>query len=326
MTVTGIAGVTTTGPACGDGIRMDPGSAITVLSGDFTLDGTSGDSTVSCSGIFAASGATLTMGPNPAQASTLTLLGTGGSGNADGVFSAATYVFQHTFTTLDVTGTGGGAGGAGVDFAGLITCTTAGVVSLHGTGGGSATSGDTGVSFTGGGNAFPAHYDLTLTGIGGGTGASRDSYGVSLDGRIDFDATVTVTGTGGQGSGLSNYGVYVANVQLNGLSNSDGITVTGTAGLGSQSHAVFMSDTDIVDVGATGSIDISQSGTALSGGVVLVSVLFDVSMGPITVTGTGGFSSGGSEAGVSISTSFLESANTITLDGTVQSLSRSPLY
>ncbi len=172
--------------------------------------------------------------------------------------------------------------------------------------------------------------DIALVGRGADNGQTNsDQYGVFLHSGTSVTSsqtgsnagTITITGTGGAGTG-SNYGVFLLGSTTDVTSVAGDITITGTGGDGSGSlnTGVFVSDIETVSSTGTGSdaakITITGTGgvgTIANVGVYLLGSTTDVTSvaGDITITGTGGNGSGFNNHGV-----FVNLIETISSTGT----------
>lgn len=251
-----------------DGVMVSNGSAISAgASGNVSVQGVGGNTTgANNDGVQLDSISRITSGGG-----NVVVTGTGGlsSNNSRGVFvtfdAQITAVAQGS-VTVEGTGGNGGLGNHGIHLVNgsgtTATITSAGgtvLVKGHGRGSGSGI----GVFVSDGGQiSSGGSATVTVDGTGGsGTGTSNYGVDVVLTGTITSGGgTVHVTGRGGgSGSSSSNVGVVVTGGGRITSGGGSGVTVEGTGGTGAGN--------DGVSVGAT-------SSTISSGG------------GPVQVTGT----------------------------------------
>lgn len=204
---------------------------------------------------------------------------TAGSGtNAGQVVSAATGTESFTSNGGNISFTGYGRTGAinGVDLSGVSLSSGSGSITLTGTGFGGESS--SGVRIADGSILQSSSGSITLSGTSGGGN-------VGMHAGLNFDGTghnqirtswgnVSLTGTTG-GTSTSDYAIGIRAVNLSIAASSDGnISLTGTSSMGgASSYGIELN-------GAGGTRSISSNG------------------GTITITGTGGGSSGSLNYGV----------------------------
>ncbi|MEC5126878.1 autotransporter-associated beta strand repeat-containing protein [Verrucomicrobiales bacterium BCK34] len=296
------------------GIDIFSDAAIVTGSGDITINGRGSGNADNKVGVRIRSGASVT-----SNSGSIDIDGVG-SGNGDanrGVFSqAGTIISTAGNITIDGTG-GGGAGGTtndmgndGVELMGLIETFGAGLIAITGTGGGESAN------------------------------SSNNNNGVQLSGgsgivRSSGSGTITITGTGGDANG-GNRGVNIA--EGNRIESTTGnILVTGQGG-SNQNRDSTNSNTGILMNGiieslgtATITLDGDGGGALgtnndLNNGVEMASATAEIKSvdGAITITGDGGgagSSTGDDNDGVVISDgSKITStgAATITITGTTR--------
>jgi hypothetical protein len=208
---------------------------------------------------------------------------------------------------LSVTGTGGGSGTSITNYgvyatAGTITATGTGTVTVVGNGGntggvGAASANNHGVYLISAAKITSSEGNVTVTGTGGGRSGSEASaanlnVGVYLASGSFINAggsgSTTVTGEGGAnntlGTGGSNHGVWVHGAASYISAASGPVTVTGNAGGDGGSGA-----------GNIGVYVQHAGGTSANGNIKSSSTSHAV-----TVTGTGGASSGNDNFGVRV--------------------------
>ncbi len=147
--------------------------------------------------------------------------------------------------------------------------------------------------------------DVSVTGTGG-AGSGGNNFGVFVvsGGTITAggSGTVTVTGTGGAGNGNQNYGVWIAgsNSKINSSGGNVSVTGTGDAGNGNQNYGVVVDNQGKITSGGSGTVTIEGKGGAGSGmrnfGVYVLAGGTITSGGAGTVSVTG---TGGSGTGSS---------------------------
>ncbi|MCX7139497.1 MAG: filamentous hemagglutinin N-terminal domain-containing protein [Proteobacteria bacterium] len=135
--------------------------------------------------------------------------------------------------------------------------------------GSSGTTAPSSVEATGSGN-------ITITGTGGGIPTGSGSYGFNIGNaisKIDTSAgtgSITITATGGSGSGGNNAGIRVQGAKISTSSGNVGITAT-SIGSGAGSDGVQLGEEGSTSSGgvieATGSGNITIAATAGSGGI-----------------------------------------------------------
>ncbi len=204
---------------------------------------------------------------------------TAGSGsNAGQVVSAATGTESFTSNGGNISFTGYGRSGAisGVDLSGASLSSGSGSISLTGTG--YAGDGSSGVHIADGSILQSGSGSITLTGTSGGGNVGRHA-GLDFDGTghnqiLTSWGSVSLTGATG-GSSTSDYAIGIRAVNLSITASSNGsISLTGTSSTGGgSSYGIELN-------GATGTRSISSNG------------------GSVTLTGTGGGSSGSLNYGV----------------------------
>lgn len=204
---------------------------------------------------------------------------TAGSGtNAGQVVSAATGTESFTSNGGNISFTGRGRTGAinGVDLSGVSLSSGSGAITLTGTGYGGEDS--SGVRIADGSTLQSSSGSITLTGTSGGGNVGMHA-GLNFDGtghnqiRTSW-GSVSLTGATG-GTSTSDYAIGIRAVNLSIAASSDGnISLTGTSSMGgASSYGIELN-------GAGGTRSISSNG------------------GTISITGTGGGSSGSLNYGV----------------------------
>ncbi len=233
---------------------------------------------------------------------------TTGSFNGVTVTGIGTEVSCSGSGNLTVSGRGGGgvgsdANGVSVTSSGAIQGGTTGTLIVTGTGGTSNISGRSRGVFVDNGSITSLGGTVEVNGTGGGTGTADSNFGVfvtSINGRITAGSTgsVNVTGTGGLGSGGFNDGVRVGDQSM--ITSSGGmVTVTGTSGQSMlrDNRGVRVITQGIISAGGDGSVFVTGTGTTggtrRNTGVLVDSMgMITSNGGSVTVTGTGGISSG----------------------------------
>ncbi|MFO0824557.1 MAG: autotransporter-associated beta strand repeat-containing protein [Gemmataceae bacterium] len=299
-------------------IAMVAGSSLTTVNGDVTLSGNAaGTAGGNFDGIQVAGGTVQSKGSGA-----VTLTGVAGTGFTDGAgveVSAGGTVASGT-GLVTVTGTGGAGPGAneiGVSVAGGSKITSGGDVSVEGTGGAGTGDSNHGVLVTGAGSAIGSTAGtLTVTGTGGGSGASKSNVGVFVDagGAIQASGTgaVGVLGFGGLTTGDSNSGVVVqtggsitavdGDVSVGGLaggtgtaSNGFGVFVNATGAAATTVAATGLGNVNVSGIGSDGT-GTDNSGVIISGAAA--SIASGKSGGAVSVSGAAG--EGTAQFGVSL--------------------------
>ena len=176
----------------------------------------------------------------------------------------------------EVTQSGGGSN-IGVDLSNgaLVGATATGHVSIAGTGGVGSTY-DYGLLVALNSQVSSAYGSLTVSGKAGGESSGKYNTGVVIDQssqvETEGDGAVTITGTGGVGT-RDDYGIWMSNAGAVTSGGAD-IALTGTGGTDASSS--------------------SDMGVRIEGD----SYVSAVGSGTVTVKGTGGEGSGGTQFGV----------------------------
>lgn len=327
ITVAGTGGGAGTGASnYGIHITGTNSSIKTTGAGSITATGNGGNTT--------GSGAT-NIGVNMAAANSIQAAGTGniivngtGGGNSSATnygvnLSTANASMTANGGNITVTGQGGNASGnsnVGIRLAAAgatISTTGSGQISMTGTGGGNTNSASNyGIEISTGSILSAADGNLTVVATGGGAGTGTNNHGIYITGtgstlKTTGSGLISVTGNGGNstGSGGTNVGVYINNVNgINSLGTGN-ISVTGTGGLGTagSNHGVYIAGSMI---SASGNISVTGTGGNSTGnsnrGVVVSGANAAISAsgsGTLTVSGTGsGQTNSGSDYGVEVST------------------------
>jgi mucin-19 len=278
------------------------GSQITSGGGAVLVEGTGGDSNPGGGGnigVYVDFGGAIT---STGTGSSATVTVKGGGGNIGGGGNYGIHVngngsrISSSGGAVLVEGTGSGTEGGAhygvyVNFGGAITSTGTGsgaTVTVKGFGGNTSLGGSYGVLVNGISSQITSNGGAVLVeGTGGGTDGGAH-YGVYVDfgGAItntgmESGATVTVRGFGGNtSSGGGNYGVYVSSNGSRITSSGGSVLVKGTGG-GAATTAFNYG----VYVGSNGAITSTGTGSDAA----------------VTVEGTGGNTTGGSNYGVYVS-------------------------
>ncbi len=279
VTLHGTGGAGTSGNY---GVRLNgTNTAVRSEAGNLSITGVGGDgSSDNNYGIYLLSGAVVESTGTGADAATVTLHGTGGTGtfNNSGVRLAGTNTAVRSEAgNLSITGVGGDGTGVG-NFGILLTSGSvvestgtgadAATVTLHGTGG-SGTNSNYGVYLWETNTAVRSEAgNLSITGVGGdGTGVGN--RGIYLNGGAVVEstgtgadaATVTLHGTGGAGTG-NNIGVYLLGTNTAVRGDSGAVSITGIGGSGSDNHGIQLEHDAVVTSNATGdAVVLSTPGT-----------------------------------------------------------------
>ncbi|MBI1312477.1 hypothetical protein GC176_14390 [bacterium] len=286
--------------------------------GDISLTGRGGDGTGGGNqGVAVNSGAKIESTATGVDAGQIMIVGTGGSGtsNNSGVVIADTGSSLSTVDgAISVTGQGGtGSADAnhGVQFIGGAvaastgTGSTAGTITLVGTGG-SGTSSNQGVLIHSTGSAVTSvDGDIEIAGKGG-AGSDSDNIGVFVfsgasiesTGTTSDAATITIIGTGGSGTS-SNIGVslHTANARVETAHGSISISGQGGMATGDGNHGVqlfnggsIVSTDTAADAGGVTVYGTGGTGTTANDGVLIQESGSTISSvdGDIAVFGEGG--------------------------------------
>lgn len=116
--------------------------------------------------------------------------------------------------------------------------------------------------------------NVSVVGLGGSTGATSTCMGVSVTTNASITAggsgTVTVSGTGGEGTGNFNAGVYVAGSANTFITSSGGnVSVTGVGGgtgSGNNNYGIWMELAGTITAGSSGTVSVSGQGGGSTGG------------------------------------------------------------
>ncbi|MEZ6130494.1 MAG: Calx-beta domain-containing protein [Planctomycetaceae bacterium] len=217
--------------------------------------------------------------------------------------------------------------------------TDSGAINLTGTGGDTGSHND-GIQVQAAGVITSARGAISLTGTGGGDALSSDNHGVHLLPGATVSSTgliagnVTVTGTGGTGSGGGHHGVLVDNAAVTSV---DGfITLNGTGGTGTAgNNAGVVLDSDAV-VRSTGLATVQITGLGGEGAagvdgirildttIAGIGTVVESVTGSIQLDGTAGFvGTGGSGVGVLMNgtgSATIRSTGTIATDGSAAAI------
>lgn len=280
MTLIGDGGVA--GTSSNDGINVNSASTnISSTSGQITLTGTGRGTTSGNNGITLSNTATI--------ASTNNLVTLNGTAGSNALSTSNKGILVDTGATISTagnitaTGVGGVAGTSlndGIAMAGVGSgiISTSGEVSLTGTVDGANGSDNNGVNISSG-TISSADSQVTVVGTGSTSGTS-DNHGILIDGSLStLSGVAMLTGTGG-GSGDTNTGITMSGAST--VSNTSDLTFTGNGG----------------PVGAA-SFGVSIIGTGTQA---------ESTGGSLTITGNSG---AGTESGVLISASSVDSNNAI---------------
>jgi filamentous hemagglutinin family protein len=183
-----------------------------------------------------------------------------------------------------------------------LTATNGGAITINGTGGSSCCgSNNLGIYILGSSTVTAVDGTVSLTGTGG-TGTGGVHYGVSLvSGTIKTTGTgalnITGLGGGGTGSGGTNFGIYIggATVQTSNGSltiNGTGASTTGNQNIGINFDSGFVETTGSGDISITGTGGGSSTSSDNEGVKIFTSATVSSVNGNITISGTGGSGSG----------------------------------
>jgi hypothetical protein len=301
ITIDGTGG---TGTDSNHGVFIaDADTLVTSVDGDIQITGTGGgDGTgVDNHGVEISNGAAVSSTGAGVDAATITIDGTGGAGDEfnHGVLVESSATDETRIESLlgDIQITGqGGAGTASNWGVGIIGTATqdARVTTVDGS--------------------------IAINGTGGGNGTGNDNYGVRLStravvsstGMVNPNATITITGIGGDGVS-DNYGVWITESTVTSVVADVQITGAGS-GTGDNNYGVYINDdgngpTLISSTGtgndaATMTIEgTGGNGTSQNRGVWITGSMTEVTSidGDIVITGTGGDGSADGNVGVWIS-------------------------
>jgi hypothetical protein len=285
-----------TGSGNFSGISIDGATITSTGSGNLLLQGDGGNDLTSGShaGVFVFGVAQIVA----TGSGSITLIGVGGLGTQDDFGVDIQDIGTHVTAasgTITLTGTGGSGGttagfNVGVDvFGGAVVKESgnAGIV-LTGTGG-KGNASDFGVLVSGSNTLVTSAGTVQISGMGGGNGLQVNEIGVdvSANGTVSATGSISIQGTGGQGSN-ADFGVNIASV----VTSATAVQITGTGGGNGSAineHGVFITTGAQVMATANGSISIIGTGTAAGGnGIELASggVIQATGSGAISLTGT----------------------------------------
>ncbi len=296
VTVTGKAGSVSGGSGRAHGVTgyIDNGGTVSGLGASFSAGG-SGAISISGTGGAANNGATGVF-MNQAKfsnAGSVKIIGVASSsatGYADGVGLLAPDIAAAGAITLN--GTGGGPNGNGlmIDFtSGGGIASAGGNISLTGTRSGAATGADN-IRIIGPGTISTTNGRIDVTGdspIGGTTtsGTANFSHGVNMMGGVTLSVTTGVIRISGFAAavGTGNHGIRLAGATLKGTGTGAAIALYGTPGAGAGGNGISASagTTNVISA-PNGSIDLSTSGTASLTNAV-------ISAAQLRLLGTGSF-------------------------------------
>ncbi|MDA7662802.1 hypothetical protein N8550_02250 [Pirellulaceae bacterium] len=229
--------------------------------------------------------------------------GTGGYDHGILVFGNTAEGRRSTITSnggiVSISGEGGGTGSADfntgvyVQNGGLIEAPSAELLQIEGYGGKAAGIRNYGVWVAGAANDQVAEISsrggiVDINGVGGGNTSeeSEHNWGVVVQygGKLvgPEESPLSVSATGGEAGGVSNSGIWVGHSSTDG--NFDA-TITSRGG-----------DVFVMGQGGNGTKSLSKGVVIANQGIVSAGA-----MGDVTVTGTGGINSGGSNHGVFVS-------------------------
>jgi len=278
MTLNANAAGTTNGDFIG--IDLDDADITTSGTGAISLTGTGGN-TAGDFGIDIRGGATVTSTDTAATAGGITLNGTGVSGGSDGVHvTGAGSIVSSVNGNIDITGVSAVDDGVQITVNALVESTgavgDAATITIMGTGI------DNGVDISGNGAVRSANGNIDITGNSSGTSGS-DRVGVHLlvGGVVQSTgaATITVSGTGGNGS-----------------TTGDGVRVDGAGSLISSVTGAIL----IIGQGGSGTAEFNR-GVRVQGEGVISSTGTGATAATVTVMGTGGGSGTFGNHGISVS-------------------------
>lgn len=286
--ITGTAGTTNT--TTGNGVYIRDQAIISSYYGDIYIEGTGVGTGINNRGVYVNDGAQILSVGTGDNAANISITGTGGNGTEDNF---------------------------GIYFDEGIIETEEGAVTLNGTGGNGSGNSNYGVFLTGDSMITSAGLSeetrgITITGTGGNGDESNHGVYIISDSRIEAGlASINIMGTGGDGTGRRNYGVYLnggAQVVSSGRfidGDLGDVTITGTGGNGtSENYGTYItgSGTEIFTRGANVNITGTGASTVSSsnrGVLITTGAVIDVrDTGDISITGTAG--DGGTNTGYGV--------------------------
>ncbi|HKI36942.1 MAG TPA: hypothetical protein VKA46_34135 [Gemmataceae bacterium] len=249
------------------------GTSVTTQSGALTIQGTGGGSGEDNYGIDVRAEV------ESQQGGAVSLSGTGGNGDADssGVYIIAGGVVQAGAGGVSLTGTGIGTGsdeyGVDVEGSATVTANANGTISIKGTGSALGSDYAAGVYINIAASNQPAPAGpgpqvttqsgaITIQGTAGGTG--QYDYGVDISASVEAQqgGAISISGTGGNGSGQCDAGVFISGGQLQ--AGAGGLSVTGVGnGSGQVETGVDVENGAQVSDSTNGAIKITGTGSAL---------------------------------------------------------------
>ncbi|MBI1244774.1 MAG: filamentous hemagglutinin N-terminal domain-containing protein [Alphaproteobacteria bacterium] len=219
-------------------------STVSATGGDITMTGTGGDTSNSNMGIWVGSSTTV----DTTGTGNITMIGNGGTGAGGG--NVGVFVYAGSISagagTISITGTGGGPASSDHGVAVQLAGTVAGTGDVYVTGMGSATGSGNGIVIDGIGSGVSSSAGtLSLDGTGGASAGANVGVAVSNGGMASATAGwLDVMGTAGAGTnagidlsngggtgGLVSTGVALVSLTGIGAGGADGIAASGTTSM-----------------------------------------------------------------------------------------------
>ena len=291
------------------------GSRVSSVAGDISINGQGGGNGTdgfNVGSYFDQGGVVESTDTSKANAATITLDGTGGTGttaNHGVLVQRAGSRVSSEAGDISISGQGGGGSGNGnrgvfVLSGGIIESTgtskvDAAMITIDGTGGSGTSENDGVYIVTSGSRVSSMAGDILIVAQGGGTGTDGFNLGLYVDqggvvestGVTKADAaTITLVGTGGTGT-ASNHGVLIRRPgsQVSSVAGDISIDGQGGSGSGGSHNGIYILTDASVDSSGGGDIDlIGTAGSGSSRGLLVQSAsTVSTAGGDINVTGTG---------------------------------------
>ncbi len=201
--------------------------------------------------------------------------------------------------------------------------TTNGSVILNGTAGPGTFASNHGVFITDPNTSINVNAgSLDINGVGGSDGTNSNNNGITFSGEAQLSSTtgnITLNGTGPNGTS-SNYGVYLAGL-LSSITSADGtisITGTGGAGTGGSNYGIFLVNGMTVKTTGSGDIFLNGTGGGAAGstgnnhGIFINGSTLKTWSGNLNLTGFGGTINAANSYGIYATNSVIGDPTTTT--------------
>ncbi len=281
---------------------------ITSTTGDISITGASGIGTGTFNqGVRVNASVVESTGTTSADAGKITIMGTGGAGDAaTGNSIGGVYVSDSTIISdagdIMVTGQGGSAFqfNDGINFSNASLSSNGGDITLNGTGGSGNGGGHSGIETVADSMISSVDGNISITatgGTGGGFNNGVELRGMDLLTSGSGDITLNGQGSGNEGSGillgLNPTSPFGGNFSAAATGTGNILMIgQGTAAGGGDGVVVGFSAGSLANVSANGSITIAGTGGGVSGGAGVIvrnsGSVMAMGDGDITINGTGG--------------------------------------